>query len=171
MQKTFISLFLFLISHYVFGQQEDGTCRAQNDTTCTSFKKEKDDDGSLCLPDGACFGSLVEAISHCSRRTTIVEPKLPKPYGKSQRVDFPGKYENVVKTLALTHEYMTNLFQNDTAKSYRDKCQLKNDSCMYWAAIGECEAVSSFGFLAYCLMALITGVLNHCLTDRFLLSF
>ena len=76
----------------------------------------------------------------------MVEPKLPQPYGESQRVDFPGKYEKVVKTLALTHEYMTNLFQNDTAKSFRDKCQLKDDSCAYWAAISECEAVSSLEF-------------------------
>ncbi len=147
MKIPFISLFLVYIPHSAFGRQEGGTCSAQDGTTYETFKHDNEDgDGSLCLPDGACFGSLGEAISHCTRRTTMVEPKLPQPYGESQRVDFPGKYEKVVKTLALTHEYMTNLFQNDTAKSFRDKCQLKDDSCAYWAAIGECEAVSSLEF-------------------------
>ena len=153
MKIPLISLFLVSIPHSAFGRQEGEICSAQDGATCASFKQDNDDDdgdgdddGSLCLPDGACFGSLGEAISHCTRRTTMVEPKLPQPYGESQRVDFPGKYEKVVKTLALTHEYMTNLFQNDTAKSFRDKCQLKDDSCAYWASIGECEAVSSSEF-------------------------
>ena len=143
MRIPYLFLSVLFCPYPVAGQQEDGTCSAEDGGTCAS--RAPDDAKSLCFPDGGCFGSLDEAVSHYQRVTTMIPMEIPKAYGESQRVDSrdPETYKKTLETLAATHEYMTHLYQNDTAKAFRDECTMRHDSCTFWASIGECEAVST----------------------------
>lgn len=138
--------FLFLLAHLVTGQEE--TCSAEG--TCASSEENNnsnndEDEGDVCFPDGECFESLDEAVWHYRQFTKTVELIVPKNYGQAQNVDAsdPYAYEKILETLAATHEYMKELFQNDTAKDYRDQCKMNHNDCTFWASTGECDAVSS----------------------------
>ena len=137
--------FLFLLAQFVAGQ--DGTCSA--DGTCASSEEEHDDDYYLCFPDGECFESFDEAVWHYRQLTDRIELIVPQNYGEDQRVDDKDiyAYEKTLETLAATHAYMKELFQNDTAKDYRDKCKMNHTMCTYWASLGECDAVSSLNLV------------------------
>ena len=151
MRIGFLSLTSLFCLHFVAGQPEggEGTSSAQDGGTCQS-----NSDKQVCFPDGSCFESLGEAVSHYHGKVNLMPLQVPKAYGEAQRVDSrdPATNEKTLEYLAKAHEYMTHLYQNETAKSFRDGCKLQHDSCAFWASIGECEAVSlaytSWNFLA-----------------------
>ncbi len=159
--------FLFLLAQSVAGQEE--TCSA--DGTCESSEEEHDDDFDLCFPDGECFEALDEAVWHYRQFTEAIELILPKNYGEAQLVDStdPYVYEKTLKTLASTHEYMKELFQNDTAKDYRDQCKMNNSACTFWASVGECDVVSSLNI--DCIVFWFAFVIFSSLTDAFACLF
>lgn len=119
---------------------EDGTCNnnppeganddPNNDT--------KDNEGRLCFPDGSCFDSMQEADVHYKTQTHHVPLSTPVNYGEPQQVAGPDWYKSM-QIVQSTNTYMTEQFQNDTAKPYRDECKCRHELCAFWAAIGECE--------------------------------
>ena len=141
MRIGFLSVFIIFCLYLAAGQPEagEGTCSAQDGGTCGS------DSNKVCFPDGSCFGSLAEAVSHYQGSTGVIPMQVPEMYGEAQLVDAqdPATYENTLEHLAKTHQYMTNLYRNETAKAFRDECKLTHESCTFWASIGECEAVST----------------------------
>ncbi len=144
-------LIILSLSQFVIGQEEEGTCSA--DGTCANDDahddvddEDYDDYDDWCFPDGECFDSLEEAASYYQEQPTrLIELVDPVSYGEAQKVDSrnPEVYEKTLETLADTHHYMTDLFQNDTAKPFRDVCKLKHQDCVLWASTGECDKVSS----------------------------
>ena len=161
MRIGILSLLSIVCLYSVAGQPEggEGTCSAQEDGTC-----ESNSDKQVCFPDGSCFGSLAEAVSHYHGKTDLIPLQVPSSYGEAQRVDSREieTNEKTLEHLAVTHEYMTNLYQNETAKSFRDECKLQHDSCTFWASIGECEAVS-IGYVSWIFVrAIFTVLTNSC---------
>jgi len=99
---------------------------------------------SFCFPDGECFGSLEEAeISYNDpNKSTHMQMAVPTSLGERQSVKSVSGhyYKETLEVLARAHDYMLDLFQNNTARSFRNECKLHHELCAYWAAIGECEA-------------------------------
>lgn len=132
----------------VVGQQEEGgTCDAEGGDTCASGAN--DDVEAHCFPDGMCFDSLDEAfISYYegseSENSVSIPLQFPRAYGEDQQVSLheSESYGETMEVIAKMHNYMVDVFQNDTAKSYREECKMRHELCAFWAAIGECEAVS-----------------------------
>ncbi len=154
-----LCLLILFIFHCVIGQQEGATCSigpageeyCENTAESNAIKNDDKQDHSFCLPDGACFESIGAALLHYERLNHSIQPRNPRPYGESQQISFStvAKKTKTLEVLALTHEYMTNLFQNETAKPFRNECKLRSEKCAYWASIGECEAVSASVVLGY----------------------
>ena len=144
----FLQFLIFLLSFYprpVVCRQEGGTgdtCNASDDGTCASGRA---DAKHLCFPDGLCFKSIGEAEMHYgssgSTSRSYIGMKVPREYGEAQEVGSTSTVKTL-EVLAKTHDYMTDLFRNNTARSYRGGCHMRHESCAFWAAIGECEAVS-----------------------------
>ena len=133
----------------VVGQQEKegGTCDAEGGETCASGADNGV--GAHCFPDGTCFDSLDEAFIRYyeesdSENFVSIPMQFPRPYGEDQEVSLQGSesYEETMEVIAKMHNYMVDVFQNETAKSYREECKMRHKLCAFWAAIGECEAVS-----------------------------
>lgn len=143
-----LQLLISLLSFYlcsVVGRQEGGTgstCNASDDGTCMSGRA---DAKHFCFPDGLCFKSIREAKmqyrSPGSTPFSYIGLKVPREYGEAQEVGTTSTVETL-EVLAKTHDYMADLFQNNTARSYRGGCHMRHESCAFWAAIGECDAVS-----------------------------
>lgn len=133
-------LFVSLLCLYPAVSTEEGevgTCNeADGSGTCVS-------DDRRCFPDGACFDTLEEAHRHYWPRGTTKSPSIamdvPRQFGTPQELGQDSTTE-ILEVLATTHDYMDELFRNETAESFRDECHLRHKLCAYWAAIGECEA-------------------------------
>jgi hypothetical protein len=154
---SYLHLLIHLLSSYPYSVVEGTvyTYNAADGDTCTSGADADDDadadadSRTLCFPDGACFESLNEAETYykpqqvSSTTVSSIAMKVPKPFGKGQEVGSPDSRSlETLEVLANTYEYMVDLFQNDTAKSFRDECQMRHELCAFWAVTGECEAVS-----------------------------
>ena len=97
----------------------------------------------MCLPDGKCYDSLddmVEAYPYSPEEKFVnIELTSPMEFGDAQQIAGPNKKE-MLKLLSETYDYMLNdVFNNETAKSYRYDCKLRNELCTFWSSIGECE--------------------------------
>jgi len=143
---------LLCLSPYSAAGQQEGeggdNCNAADGDTCTTTDADNENaNGALCFPDGECFDTLNEAeikYKPPAGRSTTIEMEVPKSFGDAQEVGSanPLYLTKTLEVLAKTHDYMVGLFQNDTAKSYRDECKVRHTLCSFWAAVGECEVVS-----------------------------
>jgi len=147
-----MTVFLCLSSYHVTckeGKREEGICDAVNssDTTCTADsiitttqKKE------VCFPDGKCFESKEEAESyytnkHYKNKSFKMAIRKPTSFGSTQEVVLDNNQQYFTKTLEVlskSHDYMIQISQDDTAVTFRRECKLRNELCIFWAAIGTC---------------------------------
>lgn len=122
----------------------DGTCNAAAGGTCPSETEAHSETKSHCFPDGSCFDSILEAGKkyHDPSSISFVPMDIPKPFGESQELNptDPENYTKTLQVLSKTHDYMVDLYQDDTAEVYRSHCKVNNKLCAFWAAIGECDA-------------------------------
>ena len=140
--RLFISL-LCLTPSSIAGEQEgEGTCNAADGGTCTSSDTDTETTGgTICFPDGNCFETMKEAEINYKKqnsRSAVIEMKAPVSLGDAQEVATENDqyYTKTLEVLTKTHDYMVDLFQNDTAKSYRNECKVRHELCGFWAAIG-----------------------------------
>ena len=72
------------------------------------------------------------------------ETLLETPYGMKQTPIEPGtEYSDAAaQIIAQSTEYMeTIIFTNTKYESLKHTCKNRDRSCVFWAAIGECEKV------------------------------
>jgi hypothetical protein len=136
--------------------EETTTCtvNADGDQTCNNDNNNNnnaDGDGDdsqqqqkqMCLPNGICYDSLddmVKAYPYPDEQKFVnIELTSPMEFGDPQQIAGPNKKE-MLQLLSETYDYMLkDVFQNETAKSYRNDCKLRNELCTFWSSIGECE--------------------------------
>ena len=126
---------------------EDGTCSSSSSTTAAALTNVADDvdettNGQICFPDGNCFSSEEDAAA--KYRTSLdsyvkldIDGRSVN-YGDDQQVA-GSHWKSTMDVIMKTNEYMAKVFQNDTAKSYRNECKARHEQCAFWAASGECE--------------------------------
>jgi len=143
--NALLTLLLLFFSCSVESREErerGGTCNAADGDTCASETEILS--ATICFPDGSCFGSFEEAeINYDDPKKVSLMPMVsPKPLGDAQEFDSRNAayYSKTLETLSRAHDYMVDLFRNDTASSFRDECKVRHKSCAFWAAMGECEA-------------------------------
>ena len=118
------------------GDTGDDTCTHNKaSTTTTNDEASRTTDGdegdsnnekNNCFPDGNCFETLTDALSHY-KSVSNMELKVPVPFGDEQEITSTNTYySETLEVLSSTHDYMSDLYKNETAKSFREKCVLSN---------------------------------------------
>jgi hypothetical protein len=125
----------------------DQSCNNDNNNNSNSDSADGDDSQQqqkqMCLPNGKCYDSLddmVKAYPYPDEQKFVnIELTSPMEFGDPQQIAGPNKKE-LLQLLSETYDYMLkDVFQNETAKSYRNDCKLRNELCTFWSSIGECE--------------------------------
>ena len=144
-----IALCLCLSTYYVVTSQEaeggtcdpsDNTCIADDSTTTTSAsttqQQSKDD---VCFPDGKCFNSIEEAEiaykkKHDQKQAFKMDIRTPTKFGEAQEIALDSNQQQsyITKTLEVlskSHDYMIEIYKDDTTASFRKECKLRNELC------------------------------------------
>jgi hypothetical protein len=150
-----IALCLFLSSYSVVTSQEleggtcdpgDNTCIADDSTTtsasasasasASTTQQSKDD---VCFPDGKCFISIAEAEINYKNKNDHkqafkMDIRKPTKFGEAQEIALDSNQQQsyITKTLEVlskSHDYMIEIFKDDTTVSFRKECKLRNDLC------------------------------------------
>jgi len=120
----------------------DNTCIA-DDSTATSAsasasttQQSKDD---VCFPDGKCFNSIEEAEfyyknKHDHKQAFKMDIRKPTKFGEAQEIALDSNQQQsyITKTLEVlskSHDYMIEIFKDDTIASFRKECKLRNELC------------------------------------------
>ena len=142
-----IALCLCLSTYYIVTSQEaeggtcdpsDNTCIADDSiTTSASTTQQRKDD--VCFPDGKCFNSIEEAEidyknKHDQKQAFTMEIRTPTKFGEAQEIALDSNQQQsyITKTLEVlskSHDYMIEIYQDDTTASFRKECKLRNELC------------------------------------------
>lgn len=97
----------------------------------------------MCGRSNAAIDRMIQKAKGEAEEVTP-EELLETPFGVAQTVEMTG--ENGPKTQAIVENvtnYMnTVVFVEERYQKVKDECKNRNRQCAFWAAIGECEAVS-----------------------------
>ena len=143
-----IALCLCLSTYYVVTSQEaeggtcdfsDNTCIADDSTTTTSARTTQQRKDDVCFPDGKCFNSIEEAEidyknKHDQKQAFKMEIRTPTKFGEAQEIALDSNQQQsyITKTLEVlskSHDYMIEIYQDDTTASFRKECKLRNELC------------------------------------------
>ena len=143
-----IALCLCLSTYYVVTSQEaeggtcdpgDNTCIADDSTTTTSARTTQQRKDDVCFPDGKCFNSIEEAEidyknKHDQKQAFKMEIRTPTKFGEAQEIALDSNQQQsyITKTLEVlskSHDYMIEIYKDDTTASFRRECKLRNELC------------------------------------------
>ena len=143
-----IALCLCLSTYYVVTSQEaeggtcdpgDNTCIADDSTTTTSARTTQQRKDDVCFPDGKCFNSIKEAEiyykkKHDQKQAFKMDIRTPTKFGEAQEIALDSNQQQsyITKTLEVlskSHDYMIEIYQDDTTASFRKECKLRNELC------------------------------------------
>ena len=143
-----IALCLCLSTYYVVTSQEaeggtcdpgDNTCIADDSTTTTSARTTQQRKDDVCFPDGKCFNSIEEAEidyknKHDQKQAFKMDIRTPTKFGEAQEIALDSNQQQsyITKTLEVlskSHDYMIEIYKDDTTASFRRECKLRNELC------------------------------------------
>ena len=143
-----VVLCLCLSTYYVVTSQEaeggtcdpgDNTCIADDSTTTTSARTTQQRKDDVCFPDGKCFNSIEEAEidyknKHDQKQAFKMDIRTPTKFGEAQEIALDSNQQQsyITKTLEVlskSHDYMIEIYQDDTTASFRRECKLRNELC------------------------------------------
>ena len=143
-----IALCLCLSTYYVVTSQEaeggtcdpgDNTCIADDSTTTTSASTTQQRKDDVCFPDGKCFNSIEEAEidykkKHDQKQAFKMDIRTPTKFGEAQEIALDSNQQQsyITKTLEVlskSHDYMIEIYKDDTTASFRKECKLRNELC------------------------------------------
>ena len=143
-----IAFCLCLSTYYVVTSQEadggtcdpgDNTCIADDSTTTTSASTTQQRKDDVCFPDGKCFNSIEEAEidykkKHDQKQAFKMDVRTPTKFGEAQEIalDSSQQQSYITKTLEVlskSHDYMIEIYKDDTTASFRRECKLRNELC------------------------------------------
>ena len=143
-----IALCLCLSTYYVVTSQEaeegicdpgDNTCIADDSTATTSASTTQQRKDDVCFPDGKCFNSIEEAENdyknrHDHKQASKMDIRTPTKFGEAQEIALDSNQQQsyITKTLEVlskSHDYMIEIYKDDTTASFRRECKLRNELC------------------------------------------
>ena len=143
-----VALCLCLSTYYFVTSQEveggtcdpgDNTCIADDSTTTTSARTTQQRNDDICFPDGKCFNSIEEAEidyknKHDQKHAFKMGIRKPTKFGEAQEIALDSNQQQsyITKTLEVlskSHDYMIEIYKDDTTASFRKECKLRNELC------------------------------------------
>jgi len=92
----------------------------------------------VCHTEGVCFASESEAHEYYSDGVII-----PIDFGEDQSIAGPD-WKKTLDNLEKSKKYMKEVVSGPEFDGVRSGCQVRNQLCSFWAAIGECEVNPSY---------------------------
>jgi hypothetical protein len=118
---------------------DDVTTSASTSTSTSTSSTQQQSKDDVCFPDGKCFSSIEEAEinyknKHDEKQSFNMDIRKPTKFGNAQEIALDSNQQQsyITKTLEVlskSHDYMIEIFKDDTTVSFRKECKLRNDLC------------------------------------------